>query len=251
MIIHQITFSPTGGTRKVCEAICSSIDKDCITTELCLKSNEIRYPDIAENDLVVIGMPVYGGRVPAMAVERLKGIKANNAKCAVVAVYGNRAYDDALIEMQDVATEVGFRVIAGISAIAEHSIVRKYGAGRPDPDDIQILKDFGKKIARKAVTDNVDVITIPGNHPYKESGSGPFPTAGDQCTSCGTCAENCPADAISIHKIREVDTQKCIGCMRCISICPSHARNIGERMNIITEFLKVPCATRKENELFI
>lgn len=50
-------------------------------------------------------MPVYAGRVPALTVERLKGIKTSGVKCVIVAVYGNRAYEDALVEMQDVATE--------------------------------------------------------------------------------------------------------------------------------------------------
>ena len=50
-------------------------------------------------------MPVYAGRVPALAVERLKGIKTSGVKCVIVAVYGNRAYEDALVEMQDIATE--------------------------------------------------------------------------------------------------------------------------------------------------
>ena len=48
-------------------------------------------------------MPVYAGRVPALTVERLKGIKTSGVKCVIVAVYGNRAYEDALVEMQDVA----------------------------------------------------------------------------------------------------------------------------------------------------
>ena len=120
MNIHQITFSPTDGTRRVSESICKAFDVESYITELCTKQENLKYPDINVDDLVVISMPVYAGRVPALAVERLKGVKANGAKCVIVAVYGNRAYEDALIEMQDVATEIGFQVIAAVAAIAEH-----------------------------------------------------------------------------------------------------------------------------------
>ena len=95
MKIHQITFSPTGGTRRACEYICEGIDAKTLVTDLCVKEGQIRVPDIHEEDLVIIAMPVFAGRVPALAVERLRRIQSNHAKCAVVAVYGNRAYDDA------------------------------------------------------------------------------------------------------------------------------------------------------------
>ena len=79
-------------------------------TDLCVKAADILLPNLHEDDLVVIAMPVFAGRVPALAVERLRKVNPHGAKCVVVAVYGNRAYDDALIEMLDVATEIGFRV---------------------------------------------------------------------------------------------------------------------------------------------
>lgn len=122
MTIHNITFSPTGGTRRVGELLCNEFGGECVTTELCTKEENLKLPGIHTDDLTVISMPVYAGRVPAMAVERLKGIEANGARCVIIAVYGNRAYEDALVEMQDVATGMGFRVVAAIAAIAEHSI---------------------------------------------------------------------------------------------------------------------------------
>ena len=142
MKIHQIIFSPTGGTRRVSETLCRGIDKESVVTDLCVKAADIQLPNIQEDDLAVIALPVFAGRVPALAVERLRMVNPHGAKCVVVAVYGNRAYDDALLEMQDVATEMGFRVIAAVGAVAEHSIIRKYGKGRPDADDEQTLRRF-------------------------------------------------------------------------------------------------------------
>ena len=111
MNIHQIIFSPTGGTRRVSEILCKGMDKESCVTDLCVKAADIQLPHIQEDDLAIIAMPVFAGRVPALAVERLRMVKPNSAKCVVVAVFGNRAYDDALLEMQDVASEVGFRVM--------------------------------------------------------------------------------------------------------------------------------------------
>lgn len=129
MTIHQIAFSPTGGTRRVCELLCSGIEAKSILTELCVKEEELCLPSIAAGDLVVISMPVYAGRVPALAVERLNAVESNGATCVIVAVYGNRAYEDALVEMQDVATAQGFNVVSAVAANAEHSICRMYPAG--------------------------------------------------------------------------------------------------------------------------
>lgn len=252
MKIHQITFSPTGGTRRACEYICEGIGAKPFVTDLCVKEGQIRVPDIHEEDLVIIAMPVFAGRVPTLAVERLRLIQSNRSRCAVVAVYGNRAYDDALLEMQDVATEIGFRVVAAVSAVAEHSIARVYAAGRPDSEDRRELTAFGAAIMNKLEsTDKYKPLALPGNRPYRAGNTGPFPTADERCTDCGTCRELCPADAIPANNLRSVDKEACISCMRCLSVCPTQARNIGQVEMMETERLKALCSTRKGNELFV
>lgn len=253
MNIHQITFSPTGGTKKVCEYICEGIDGKAVVTDLCVKEGQIILPDIQEEDLAIVAMPVFAGRVPALAVERFKRIQSNNARCVVIAVYGNRAYDDALLEMQDVATEMGFRVVAAISAIAEHSIARVFAAGRPDAEDRKELAAFGATIYNKVEsTDTFEPLTLPGNRPYKAGNVGPFPTADDNCTGCGTCQEHCPADAIPADNLRSVNKEACISCMRCVSVCPTKARNVGQVEMMVTEKLKkLGATTKKGNELFV
>ena len=252
MIIHQIIFSPTGGTQRVSEILCQGIGKESIVTDLCVKAADIQLPDIQEDDLAVIAMPVFAGRVPALAVERLRMVKPNSVKCVVVAVFGNRAYDDALLEMQDVASKIGFRVIAAVAAVAEHSIIRKYGKGRPDADDEQMLRRFGADIMRKAERDDCTLPQVPGNRPYKKGGKVPQPKGRRGCNRCGVCAKNCPTDAIPLSDPKTVDTAKCISCMKCVSVCPTGERSIGMIMNFLaTQGLKKVCATRKENELYI
>ena len=243
MTIHQIAFSPTGGTRRVSELLCSGIEAKSILTELCVKEEELCLPSIAAGDLVVVSMPVYAGRVPALAVERLNAVESNGATCVIVAVYGNRAYEDALVEMQDVASEIGFQVIAAVAAIAEHSICRMYGAGRPDDEDAKVLASFGSYILNKAKTQqSFEPLVLPGNRPYKQGCSGPYPVANDDCTECGTCVSECPTGAISLQNPKANNQELCIGCMRCVSVCPTQARGIGERLNFLNAHLKPLCS---------
>ena len=253
-MIKQIIFSPTGGTKKVAGAIASSISTETETFELCNPESMLSETALTQDDLAIIAAPVYGGRIPTLAIERLKTwVKANGAKCVVVAVYGNRAYDDALLELYKTCTEMGFNVIAAIGAIAEHSIIRKYGVNRPDADDINELKAFGEKIKDAAATEILLAATVlKGNFPYKKAMAGPNPTASKKCTSCGLCAKQCPVGAIPLTDLRKVNKDLCVSCMRCVSICPNKARSIGKIMHtMIALAIKKGCAERKQNELFI
>lgn len=252
MRIRQITFSPTGGTLRVCEALCEGLGTIATATELCVPADEVAVPTVGPSDLVVVGMPVYAGRVPALAVERLRCVETHGARCVVVAVYGNRAYEDALVEMRDVATAMGFRVVAAVAVIAEHSICRMYGAGRPDEADAHELAAFGAAI-RNAMErkEPSHPLVVPGNRPYKQGCTGPFPKANDLCTGCGTCASQCPVGAIAPAHPQEVNPDLCIGCMRCVAVCPVLARGIGERLHMLESHLEPLCRERKKNELFL
>ena len=253
-MVKQITFSPTGGTKKVADAISTGIGENIDAFELCNPESKLADITLGEDDLAIIAAPVYGGRIPALAIERLKtSVNANGAKCAVVAVYGNRAYDDALLELFSTCTEMGLRVVAAVGAVAEHSIVRKYGAGRPDADDLSELRAHGATV-KKALAAGTTLAKekLPGNFPYKKPMAGPKPSADSSCLKCGVCADNCPVGAISMANLRKVDKNMCVSCMRCVSVCPNGSRSIGKIMHgMIAIAIKKGCAERKKNELFI
>lgn len=255
MSVVQIVFSPTGGTQKVADIITSEWEKPVGNIDLSNAKTDFTAVTLNQDDIAVIAAPSFGGRIPATAVQRLEQIHGNGAKCVVVCVYGNRAYEDTLIELNDAAEKSGFRVIAGVAAIAEHSIMHQYAKGRPDEQDKKELQDFAQKILAKINSNSSDISApqIPGNRPYKKSGgAGLVPKADNKCTACGLCAEKCPVQAINRENPKETDSKKCISCMRCVSICPQSARKVNSAMVAVAAMaIKKACSVRKNNELFL
>lgn len=253
MSVFQIVFSPTGGTQKVADTITLKWDKPARKIDLSDPKTDFAAISLEKEDIAVIAVPSFGGRVPALAVERLEKIHGNGAMCVAVCVYGNRAYEDTLIELNDAAAKSGFQVIAGIAAIAEHSIMHQYATGRPDEEDRTQLQGFAEKILEKISNADMSAPQIPGNRPYKKAGgAGLVPRADHKCNACGLCAEKCPAQAISRENPRETDGKKCISCMRCISVCPQSARKVNSAMvSVAAMAIKKACSEKKSNELFL
>lgn len=251
----QIVFSPTGGTGKAAEIITKALGMPAKKIDLTNKETDFSSLRFKGDDIAILAVPSYGGRVPALAAERISNIHGNQTRCVLVCVYGNRAYEDTLMELNDVAEKSGFQVIAAIAAIAEHSIIHQYGAGRPDEKDIVELDGFAKKILdkiKKGLTEG-STLRIPGNRPYKKAGgAGLIPKASSSCTGCGLCAKQCLAQAISRENLKAADRKKCISCMRCVVQCSQAARKVNGVMVSVAAFaLKKACSVRKENQLFI
>ena len=91
--VVEITFSPTGGTKKVADLISCYLGN--ITNTVNLIRHDVSFSDVAvpSDSLAVIAAPVFEGVIPDIAIERMKEIQGNHANCVVIAVYGNRAYD--------------------------------------------------------------------------------------------------------------------------------------------------------------
>ena len=248
----QIIFSPTGGTQKVVDRLTAAWGEQR-RIDLCDRDTDFAAQALTGEDVAVIAVPSFGGRVPALAAERLSAIQGNGARCVVVCVYGNRAYEDTLVELKDLAQGSGFRVAAAVAAVAEHSIIHQYAAGRPDTEDGEELEAFGSRILEKLGAGEDLVPEVPGNHPYKKAGGGGLvPKADDSCVSCGLCAKECPAGAISLSDLKGTDSRKCISCMRCVVRCPQSARKVSSLMvSAAALAIKKACSERKSNELYI
>ena len=253
MKLYDIVFSPTGGTKKVADYLTGALAGDITTVDLTDSKQDFDAVSLTKEDVAVISVPSYGGRVPATATERLGAVHGNGARAILVCVYGNRAYEDTLVELEDAAKRAGFQVIGAVAAIAEHSIARQFAAGRPDAQDAVQLSDFAKQIQRKLTGADNSEPAIPGNRPYKKSGGvGMVPKATKECTNCGICAEKCPVQAIDRENPKKVNEKACISCMRCVAVCPQGARKLNPVMlSAAGLMLKKVCAERKECELFL
>ncbi len=251
MRLYNIYFSPTGGTKKVADILSNAWNTQ-------VKNIDILNPlimDISLNadDICIVSVPSFGGRVPKSALERFKKISANGAKAVLVSVFGNRAIDDTLVELYDFLTANGFSCAAGIEAIAEHSLARQYATGRPDKSDEDVLTDFVCKIKEHIENGCHSETKLPGNHEYKDYSKILLkPLANSNCDSCGLCASECPVNAIPKENPTLLDADVCISCMHCITICPNNGRGVDSSIAAaVGEKLKKVCSDRKENKLYL
>lgn len=253
MSMFEIVFSPTGGTEKVSGLVTGALDGNIVTVDLSDSGLDFHGVSMAKGDVAVISVPSYAGRVPAVAVERLGMVRGNGARAVLVCVYGGRAFEDTLVELEDVAKRAVFRVVAAVSAIAEHSVARQFAAGRPDAQDAAQLAEFAQQIQQKLLAEDASGPSIPGNRPYKQAGGHRMaPEATEDCVSCGACAAACPVCAIDKSDPKRAAGEACISCMRCIAVCPRGARKLdSNKLSAVSQMLSKVCVARKECELFI
>lgn len=247
-------FSPTGGTKKIAERIAASACESYEHLDVTVRAPELSFgPD----ELVILAVPVYGGRVPWPFAERLSRVEANGTPAAVVAVYGNRAYEDALLELRTMAEGRGFKVMSAAAFIARHSIVPEFGEGRPDAADMRKIDEFAQRVRDRldyVSPESLPTAIVPGNREYRKYDGVPMhPSASrTKCVRCGKCAAECPVGAIPASDPTKTDKDKCITCMRCVAVCPQFARSLGAVMLAGAKLsLKKACEERKEPEVFM
>lgn len=248
---YNIYFSPTGGTKKVADILVGNLGGGVCEVDICC---DIEKMTLQAEDVCLVSVPSFAGRVPQVAVERLKKISGNGAKAILNCVYGNREWDDTLTELQDTLVSCGFVCVAAVAAVAEHSIFRQFAAGCPDADDARELAEFARQITAKLNSGVFGKLELAGSHgTYKEVGPMPFkPEANENCDRCGICAAGCPVGAIDKADPRKTDKNRCISCMRCQYICPKHARDLdSEFMAAMAERMAHRLSGRKKNYLFL
>ena len=230
MKINTTYFSATNTTQTIVTKIAKSMSEDTEFYNI-TKGTDNQEIRIAADEVLLVGMPVYAGRIPEVAVDQLKLFKGNHTPAILVAVYGNREFDDALVEMQDILEENGFFIVAAGAFIAQHSIFPHTAKGRPDADDFVRISDFSircRQLLEQGFPADAKSIIVPGNRPYKVPGNIPLKVVtGSACTECGACIKVCPTDAIPVDNPHITNYDKCIHCGRCIKVCAVHARHYG------------------------
>lgn len=252
MSLYAVYFSPTYSTEKIVKLIANEMG-DYNEIDLSKRNEKSNYI-FDENDICVIGVPSYGGRVPSIALDRIKDFRGSNTSAILVVSYGNRAYEDTLRELGEFLQDRGFNCIAAVTAVTEHSIMRQFASGRPNEKDKRELKGFAEDILKKINSSRKNErIEFVGNYPYREYKGVPLkPKAGKLCNECGICAKECPTGAISLENPKMTNSIQCISCMRCISICPDKARKLNPLLLKLASIkMKSECEKEKSNELFI
>ena len=229
-----IAFSATGTTKKIACQIASNIPSAHNVYHDLLKNDDTML-HFNNDEIVIFGVPVYAGRVPEIAAKRLSEIKGDGTPAIIVCVYGNRDYDDALIELYDIVSANGFVVLSAGAFIGCHSIFNMIATERPHANDMALAAKMGKNTFMKLAEENFSLdnisgieLKIKGNRPYRQPGNVPLkPKTNRSCSRCGICAMECPVGAIPKQNPKETDKNLCISCRYWIDICTKKARYYG------------------------
>ncbi len=261
--LKLVCFSPTGTSRAVVQAVGRGIGHD--TSELVditLPRAREHHLKTAADELLVVGVPVHVGRVPDIAGRWLRTLEIDDTPAVCIVVYGNREFDDALLELTDIVEERGGLPVAAAAFIGEHSfssLDTPIAVARPDAADLDQAARFGRAVGEKlrsaGSADKTLNVEVPGNRPYRERPPRPpgyFIDVGDVCVHCGSCAKACPVGAIDAEKSARVREDECIFCCACIKSCPESARTLQTSwLKDIAVRLSEDCRARKEPAFFL
>lgn len=266
--VWAMYFSGTGTTQKIVKKIAETAAEKL---RLPVQEYDFTLPGIrkqqavfTKTDLVIFGTPVYAGRVPNVLIKYLHTIQGGGALAVPVVLFGNRNYDDALIELRNILEEDEFHTIAGAAFVGEHSFSYNLAKGRPDTEDMKIAEGFATKIAGNVGSGNLPegpayVKGCDPIRPYytpRDRKGTPInilkvkPKTNDNCDSCGICSKVCPMGSIQPDNVKEV-TGICIKCGACVKKCPKHAKYYDDEGYLYhkTE-LELGYARRAEPEVF-
>lgn len=227
-MITGICYSPTGTSKKT---VLSATKNSGQLFDWTLPTGRGCAPHFTMKDLLYFSFPVYSGRVPKLLLAPINKLNGKGARAIIIAVYGNRHYDDALIEMTDLLSSRGFTVIGAAAIVAEHSYSEKVAPNLPTAQDLEALKAY----CDKRIAAGQALLNIPGNRPYRPYQKNKTvnqpkqkipPKTGEKCITCGQCVTHCPVSAIDTDCVT-ID-QTCTMCCACIKVCPVQAKQLAD-----------------------
>lgn len=268
--VRAAYFTGTGNTKKAvlaaAQAAAQALDCPWEEFDFSLPAARQEVFSLAPDELCVIGTPVYAGRVPNVLLPYLtKCIAGNGAAAVCLVTFGNRNFDDGLIELRELMTAAGLRVIAGGAFAGEHSFSTVLGAGRPDGGDLALAQRLGRAAAEKLSRNGADSpVAVEGQLPLRpyytprDRNGTPInilkvkpKTDPDKCVKCGLCARICtmgsvdPADPSLIPGI-------CIKCCACVKRCPNGAKYFDDAGYLYHQHeLEEIYARRAESRIFL
>lgn len=242
MKLTTMYFSPTGTTRRTAETYTESLARELAperieTLDFGLPGSREEIPAFGREDFLILGLPVYAGRVPNVLRSYIAGLRGEGTPAVLLALYGNRSPGDALAELRELLGEGGFRVIGAGAFIGEHSFSRMLAKGRPDARDLAEIRRFASALAAKfRAGDFSEEYPVPGTLPltgyYTPLGEDgqpvnflkAKPATSEACTRCGLCVRLCPMDSIRKDDPSAVPGI-CIKCCACVKACPQGAKS--------------------------
>ncbi len=248
--VNKIYFSPSGTTEKIVNEVAKNFNLNRKNYDLLSFNDEKCFKD----ELVIIGVPVFNGRIPKTACERLSKMKAKNTKAIVILNYGNMEYGDALLELCDLLKANNFEIVGVATTVSQNSLFSELGRNRPDETDLKKIDEFSKSMAEKLEKNDIREIFVGGYKPYESYTTPDFSVVCDDdlCVECLDCAYTCPEEAIPEEMPQMTKMKDCTRCSTCISVCPEGARSFSgpnfelERQSAINDFLD-----RKDCEFFM
>lgn len=266
-----VTFSPTRTSWRIGEAIARGTSYENVRVLDLTYETEETPIEVSAETLLVVAVPVYGGKVAPPALKRMSGLKLSGTPVVLVALYGNRAYEQALVELEGFITGKGGQIVAAGAFVGEHSYSVKahpVAAGRPDVRDLEVAEAFGRNIRLKLDKEPVETVNtadLPDKAMSTEEmlrfrgdvqaalkGGAVVPQTPSVdealCNHCGTCVSQCPTQAIVEGEETMTIADRCIRCCACVKVCPQQARTFDTPFSAL---LSKHFGEQKENKILL